>query len=251
MAASSARGATPLSLSAWLRYDAIQRLLPANVSRVLEVGAGLGSLGALLADRFEYVGLEPDPLSYETAVRRVGNAGRVLNATAEEFTSSAPFDLVCAFEVLEHCENDVDSLTAWLRHLRPGGFAILSVPFGRDRFGSWDSMAGHYRRYDREDVVETMESAGLRSIATIAYGFPLGSALSVVRDLIARHLLGSARAGATMGDRTRASGRQLQPPDWAAPATRLVSAPFRVLQRPFSGTERGPGIVARGQLGDS
>jgi hypothetical protein len=121
---------------------------------------------------------------------------------------------------------------------------LISVPFGRDRFGPWDERAGHYRRYDREDVVETLSSAGLGSIETIAYGFPLGSTTEIARNAIARF----ERSRRTMEERTASSGRSLQPPSWAAGATRLVSLPFRYVQRPFARTSLGPGVVARGRL---
>lgn len=238
------RSARPLSLSAWLRFDAVQRLLPGDVRCVLEIGAGMGSAGALLAERFDYVGLEPDPVSYEIAVERVGRAGTVLNETAEEFDPGERFDLVCAFEVLEHCEDDRAALMGWLRHVRPGGYAMVSVPHGRNHFGPWDRKAGHYRRYDRADLLRTFESVGLESTAAVAYGFPLGSATSAIRDVVARR----ERRSATFEQRTASSGRQLQPPAWAGGATRVVSAPFRLVQRPFSSTSLGPGIVARGRV---
>jgi SAM-dependent methyltransferase len=234
----------PLSFSAWLRYDAVSRLLPDNARRVLEVGAGLGSVGALFADRFEYTGLEPDPISFATASQRIGDSGVVLNCAVEDLQVGQPFDVVCAFEVLEHCQDHRTALATWLRHLRPGGYAVISVPFGRDRFGAWDRRAGHFRRYDREDIVETMESAGLQSIRTIAYGFPLGSAAAAIRDAIAR----SRQHNSTMEERTAVSGRMLQPPEWAAGATRVIAAPFCLIQRPFANTSLGPGIIARGQL---
>ena len=231
-------------MSAWLRFDAVERLLPAGVRRVLEIGAGLGSAGALLAERFEYVGLEPDPVSFAIAAERVGGAGTVLNETAEEFEPGSRFDLVCAFEVLEHCEDDQAALAGWVRHVRPGGYAMVSVPLGRDRFGPWDRKAGHYRRYDRDDVIGVFESAGLEAIEAVAYGFPLGSATAAVRDVVARR----EQRWATFEERTASSGRQLQPPDRAGGVTRVVSAPFRLLQRPFSSTSLGPGIVARGRM---
>jgi len=244
MDARVSRSNPPLSLSAWLRYDATERLIPADVESVLEIGAGLGSVGARLARLFAYTGLEPDPVSYETAKERVGRAGLVVNCTAEEFDAPHRFDLICAFEVLEHFEDDRATLNGWLRHLRPEGYAMISVPFGRDRFGAWDQRAGHYRRYDRDDIIETLERAGLGSIETIAYGFPLGSATAVARNAYARFQAGES----TMDDRTAVSGRSLQPPTGAAGATRLISAPFRLLQRPFAQTKLGPGIVARGRL---
>lgn len=243
-AAPPARSDVALSLTAWLRYDAIRRLLPQDARRLLEIGAGLGSVGALLARRFDYVGLEPDPVSFEIAARRIGQAGVVLNESAESLEVSRQFDVVCAFEVLEHCEDDRAALTGWLQHLRPAGHALISVPLGRDRFGPWDAKAGHYRRYDRDDLVETMRRAGLDSIRAIAYGFPLGSASAVVRNALVRF----QQHETTMGERTATSARNMQPPDSAAWATQLLSAPFCLLQRPFAGTSLGPGIVARGRL---
>ena len=234
----------PLSLSAWLRYDAVLRLLPARTKRILEIGAGLGSFGALLSARYEYVGLEPDLASYEVARKRVSESGLLVNETAERFESTEHFDLVCAFEVLEHMRDDRAVLAGWLRHLRPGGAVLVSVPFSRDRFGPWDRRAGHHRRYDEADIVETMTSVGLGSIETVVYGFPLGRLLEVVRNAVAR----LDREQETMDERTARSGRQLQPPDWAAASTRIVSAPFRLAQRPFSRSRYGTGIVALGEL---
>jgi SAM-dependent methyltransferase len=189
------------------------------------------------------VGLEPDLASFEVAAGRVGERGLVLNTTAEEYESE-PFDLVCAFEVLEHVEDDRAALEAWLRHLRPEGHVLLSVPFPRDRFGPWDRRAGHFRRYDREDLVATMHAAGLAPVETIVYGFPLGRAMEIGRNAVARL---HAKSG-SMEELTASSGRQYQPPSWTAGATRVASAPFRVAQRPFAASRHGTGIVARGRL---
>jgi SAM-dependent methyltransferase len=236
-------GSPPLSLSAWLRYDAVMRLLPSGAQRVLEIGAGLGSFGALIAASHEYVGLEPDRQSYETAVERLGEHGTVLNTTAEEYGGD-PFDVVCAFEVLEHFEDDRHVLAGWLRHVRPGGHVLLSVPFPRDRFGPWDVRAGHYRRYDRADIVDTMRAVGLTSVETVVYGFPLGRVMEIGRNAVAR----INAKNASMEELTASSGRQYQPPQWAATATRLASSPFRLAQRPFAASRFGTGIVARGHL---
>jgi SAM-dependent methyltransferase len=210
---------------------------------VLEIGAGLGSFGALIAEKHDYVGLEPDRRSYETAVERLAGRGAILNETVEEYEGE-PFDVVCAFEVLEHFEDDRRVLAGWLRHLRPGGHVLLSVPYPRDRFGPWDVRAGHYRRYDRSDIVETMDAAGLSSVETVVYGFPLGRAMEIGRNAVARL---DAKRG-SMEELTASSGRQYQPPPWAATATRLASSPFRLAQRPFAASRFGTGIVARGRL---
>lgn len=237
---SRGRELPPLSLSAWLRYDVVERLLPDDAKSLLEIGAGTGSMGALLARRFEYVGLEPDRSSFEIAKRRIGRAGVVVNATAEDFSGSKPFDVVCAFEVIEHLEDDEAAVEGWLRHLRPGGGLLVSVPHGRTKFGPWDEQAGHYRRYDHGDLQNVLHAAGLESVTTVAYGFPLGSAAAFARSVLARR----SRQESTMEERTAGSARNLQPPEWAALATRAVAAPFRLVQRPFESSALGPGLVA-------
>lgn len=231
----------PLSFSAWLRYDVVDRLIPPGTRSVLEIGAGTGSMGALLARRFEYVGLEPDTASYDVAARRIAGAGQLVNTTLEEFASSERFDVVCAFEVLEHLEDDQGAVRTWVEYVRPGGWLLVSVPHRRTRFGAWDVKAGHYRRYDRSDLEAILLSARLERVTTVAYGFPLASAASLVRSALASR----ERHHSTMEERTAGSARNLQPPEWSARATHLVAAPFRLVQRPFAATRLGPGLVAR------
>jgi len=233
----------PLSPHAWLRFDAVERLLPPGVERVLEIGAGQGAMGALLARRFDYVGLEPDATSWEVASRRIGPE-RLLCVDAEAYEPERPFDLVCAFEVLEHVSDDQGAVRAWLRFVRPGGWLLVSVPAGRGRMGAADVRAGHFRRYDRADVEAVLTGAGLVEPAVMAYGFPLGYVLEAGRNVLARR----AAAAATVEERTSASGRWLQPPDSAVRATWALSTPFRWLQRPFGGTALGTGLVARGRI---
>lgn len=231
----------PLSLHAWLRFDAIERLLPPHARTLLEIGAGQGSAGVLLSRRFTYVGLEPDEASFRTAVSRVGQAGTLLRETADKYKPDGPFDVVCAFEVLEHIADDRAALISWTRHLRSGGWLLVSVPAGRHRFGPTDVKAGHYRRYDRDDLAALLAAADLVEVEIIAYGFPLGYALEAGRNLYARRTIDDI----SLEERTAASGRWLQPPAWAGRLTHVVSAPFRFAQRPFGRTGLGTGLVAR------
>ena len=79
--------------------------------------------------------------------------------------------------MLEHIEDDEAALTRWLRPLRPGGWVLVSVPHGRDRFGPQDERVGHHRRYDRADLESLLARAGLGELTVVSYGFPLGNAL--------------------------------------------------------------------------
>jgi SAM-dependent methyltransferase len=158
-----------MSLNAWLRYDVIRRHLRdiGPVGSVLEIGCGGGGLGARLAAASAYTGVELDDTSLDLARRRVAAAGGGRVLMGDERDVVAPeetFDLVCAFEVLEHIEDDLAALRTWTRRIRPGGHFMLSVPAGSDRFGPSDEMAGHYRRYDDSQLRAVLQQAGLQVV---------------------------------------------------------------------------------------
>lgn len=187
------------------------------------------------------MGLEPDETSFRTAVERIGSSGTVLKLTSESYEPPDLFDAVCAFEVLEHLEDDRRAVFDWKRFVRPGGWLLVSVPAGRHRFGPTDVKAGHYRRYDRVDLSGALVDAELTDIAILAYGFPLGYLLEAGRNVLIR----KTTKHTTLAERTAASGRWLQPGEDLAPLMRVLSAPFRLVQRPFGGTSLGTGLVAR------
>ncbi|MEX1183604.1 MAG: class I SAM-dependent methyltransferase [Gemmatimonadota bacterium] len=225
-------GAPPLTAAAWLRYDAIQRGLKAAAPRrVLEVGAGEGAMAWRLARRFDYTGLEPDTQSSALALRRLRSVGgRLLAGTTElllEQPAEEPYDLICAFEVLEHVEDDVAELVRWRRLLRPNGWVLLSVPAHRRRFGPADVAVGHWRRYDREDLERALHEANLDIVWIEAWGAGLGHLLEWIRSRAAADAPHAAAA-----DATARSGRWLQPRNAAAGlATAAAALPFRLLGR--------------------
>ncbi len=236
----------PLTPNAWLRYDVITRVLPPGITDVLEVGCGQGSLGARLTQRYRYVGVEPDQTSWAVAKRRVSAAGdgEVRNMTFGELGDER-FDLVCAFEVLEHIEDDATTLKEWATRLRPGGWLLLSVPAHQRRFAKADEMAGHFRRYDPEAMTALLTSCGFTDIRIRQYGFPLGFVLEAGRNQIARRRL-AASAGQSLAERTAGSGRLLQPSGgMIGEINRWGTAPFRVVQRAFPNTGTGLVVLAR------
>lgn len=233
----------PLTFNAWLRYDLIERILRGltDVGSVLEIGAGEGALGARLASRYDYVGLEPDPTACEEAHKRLARVGRgtVVCGDLSHLDPGTTFDLVCAFEVLEHIEDDAGTLRGWRERLRPGGWLLLSVPAHPDRWGAADRMAGHFRRYEPATMATLLAGAGFTDARTRSYGFPLGYALEFGRNVLARR----TESKTSLAERTAASGRWFQPFDGLGWFTRGTTAPFRLLQRPFAESNLGTGLV--------
>jgi SAM-dependent methyltransferase len=234
----------PLSINGWLRYDLVSRLIQeiSPAGPVLEIGAGMGAVAVRLAARYEYTGVEPDPASCAAARERLAELGRgtVIQGDVSSLPNGFQASLVCAFEVLEHIKDDEAALCGWRGLIRPGGTLLLSVP-GRQRlFGPSDTRVGHYRRYDRDDLISLLERSGFDDVRVLSYGFPLGYFLHAVWDILARF---GTRGGA-ISDRTRESGRWFQPPSWLGRGTEFATLPFRLLQRPLATTGLGIALVA-------
>jgi len=240
--------APPLSIHAWLRYSVIESLLAEISPRsVLEIGVGQGSVGVLLARQYEYTGIDRDETVLATArdrFRRHDVDPNTLLLGGLEQVEGRVFDLVCAFEVLEHLEDDVAALTEWRAHVVPGGWISLSVPANPRRFGKADEKAGHFRRYSRETLTRALTSSGFDKVRVLNYGFPVGYLLEAGRNVAARRYL---RTAGSYEDRTLESGRWLQPPDGAARIMELTAWPLCRLQRPFAARELGTGVVALAQ----
>ena len=239
----------PLALQRWsVVRPIIEQVAPA---RILEIGCGLGGFGARLAARYDYTGVEQDATSYATARPRIEAAGgRVVHGSFTDVEGS-DFDVVGAFEVLEHIEDDQAALHDWAKLIAPGGSLVISVPAGPERYGDWDRAVGHYRRYDSAQLEAVLSEAGLTGVRLTYYGWPLGFVTERIRNQVARRRTQAAAPSADqaadpmadqMADRTASSGRRLQPGQVAGRLVQIAATPFVSLQarRPTVGV----GVVA-------
>lgn len=237
----------PLTLSGWHRYDLIRSHMKALAVRsVLEIGPGLGGLGARLAADYDYVGVEVDAESAQMARDNLRQLGRGRIATGTPETIGERFDVVCAFEVLEHVEDDAAALAQWRNQINPLGWLALSVPAWPHRWGAHDERAGHFRRYERGGLAALVRGAGFTNVVVLGYGFPLLTAMHPFWDRLSARGLSEE----TLEERTHASGRFRQPPTWAGAITQLVAFPFVRLQRFFIDSDQGTGFVVFAQRVD-
>lgn len=232
-----------------LRRDrALAAIRHLPVGRVVEVGCGSGALLRELAVRgHECHGIETSPDALEVADQMLAGFPGARISDGPQGGWEGSFDTLLSFDVLEHIEDDVAALRQWVSWLKPGGTAVLSMPAHRAMWSPRDAWIGHYRRYDKADMLELAQAAGLNVQRLECYGFPLANFTHWLgnRAMRGQDYAGGAQdmAGATAASGTdrrselRLFGYQ------RSPVGRAIMAAACLAQRPFLGTGFGDGYL--------
>lgn len=127
--------------------------------RALDIGAaGGGNTRVLRAHGWQALALE-----YAESAAGIARARGldVLRADARNLpVRSDTCDLVTAFDVLEHIEEDYLAAAEIARVLRRGGTALIAVPCDMALWSAHDEAVGHVRRYSRATLAEVIQKAG-------------------------------------------------------------------------------------------
>jgi len=192
------------------RRRLVLRLIDALKPRdILEIGFGGGDLLKILNAK-GYSGLGID--FSEDAVRSLAGQTRtgpfkfrLENRSDRDLAGGTErFDLLMAFEVLEHIQDDAASLALWNSLLAGGGKLLLSVPSHMAKWDAADEFAGHVRRYEKEELKAKLAAAGFRVLKFYSYGYPFINLVSRVKALVGRFKL---RKDLSAEQRTKESGQ--------------------------------------------
>jgi SAM-dependent methyltransferase len=141
-------------------------LMPHVGNRVLEIGAGIGTLTEQFIPREFYLAsdINPSYLSYLRAYS-IGkpylHVQRIDAANADDFAElEERFDTVIMINVLEHLPNEQVALKNIYSSLIPGGRAVILVPQHQGLYGSLDVALEHRERYSRESLQQGLEKSG-------------------------------------------------------------------------------------------
>ena len=111
-------------------------------------------------------------------------------------------DLVVAFDVLEHLDDDDAAVREVRRALRPGGHFVVAVPCDPALWSAHDEAVGHVRRYTRPTLTALLVRGGfalgpvrswnvlLRPVVQLRRRFSTGSDLDELSPLVNTGLRG-------------------------------------------------------------
>jgi SAM-dependent methyltransferase len=124
-------------------------------SLVIDVGSADGPSVGWMRGPHHRVMLDMQP-------KGLAPGGSVCGSALQLPFGDGVFDVVAAFDVVEHCEPEDKVMSELARVLAPGGRLLLSVPAYQWAWSGHDVRAGHHRRYTRPRIVNLVEHSGLR-----------------------------------------------------------------------------------------
>jgi len=138
---------------------------------VLEVGCGTGYVLQGMRKEMPSAHLTGSELfitGLGFAAARVPSADFYqMDATAIPFRDH--FDLIGAFDVLEHIPDDAMVLHEMTKALVPGGGVLLTIPQHPALWSPQDVLADHVRRYTQADIRRKLAVAGLEIVRVTSF----------------------------------------------------------------------------------
>ena len=140
------------------------RTLLAPVQRRLEVAPGLRP--RLPIEGTQFIDISAPALA---KLRARGGSGTLGSITALPYGDGV-FDLICAFDVIEHVEDDERALAELSRVASPGAALITSVPLHPAQWTDFDDFVGHRRRYEPEILTAQLAQHGFAVTRSAVFG---------------------------------------------------------------------------------
>ena len=150
----------------WLMHD----FMPYLRGRVVEVGAGLGSISAQWVDQAkEAILIEPAENLAAQLGKRFSDKRNVktfaglldeVKSRPEAKLAPGSVDTAIMVNVLEHIEDDVSVLKSIFELLKPNGKMLIFVPALQALYNALDKRVRHVRRYDKRALMSVMTRAG-------------------------------------------------------------------------------------------
>lgn len=135
---------------------------PPRNARILEIGCGTGHNLAMLEEFGHVDALELDEEVRSVAEQRLGRP--VMRSPLPELAGVPEhhYDIIGAFDVIEHVDDDQAALASVASRLKPGGKLFMTVPAHPWMWSAHDVVNHHKRRYSRRALKRLIATAPLR-----------------------------------------------------------------------------------------
>ena len=230
------------------RYSlALELIRKVSITQFLEIGIGNGVFLEKIA-RKGYRGMGKD-ISEQAVANASVRLKKYPNVKIEKtsfLNLTCQFDLVIMMQVLEHMENDIETILRIKQLITKDGYLLLSVPAHKQKWGYLDLVGGHYRRYERDEIKKTLQDAGFKILYLYSSGFPIANLFRFWEEnLYKKYFYQYNLDQKSHEERTKKSGCIEVPGVFGFPPickvfiNEIVLSPFLWLQKLFVNSELG------------
>lgn len=118
----------------------------------LNIGAATGTTSDMLSEFGEVMSVEYDAECCNYTQTFLSTPIIQGSITELPFANNS-YDLVCAFDVIEHVEDDTKAIEEMIRVCKPGGYIAITVPAYQFLWGEHDVINQHFRRYTKPQLL--------------------------------------------------------------------------------------------------
>lgn len=234
-----------------------ERLRGLTPGRFVEIGVGQGFLSKLLLDQgWTGVGFDLNPESIVNAKdlnqhHIAQERYRLVAADWMNLEAADPVDLIISSMVLEHLDepDEVAYLKKCRGSITDSGLVVLLVPASPAHWGMEDEIAGHFRRYTKQRLVQKAEQAVLKTAHIAGLTYPISNILYPLSEFLVRRAEAEKMKLSKL-ERTKQSGNRSVRFKTSFPAVsrlllnEVVMYPFHLIQKAAAENEKSMVLYA-------
>jgi ubiquinone/menaquinone biosynthesis C-methylase UbiE len=157
--------------------------------KILNIGIATGATSVMLEKFGEVISSEYDKETCELVREELGMEVIEASVTQLPFEDES-FDLVCAFDVIEHVQDDSKAIEEMKRTCKKGGFVAVTVPADMALWSRHDEINHHFRRYNLQEVKTLTRESGLNTVYASYFNtllYPLILAARKLKNLFSKN----------------------------------------------------------------
>jgi ubiquinone/menaquinone biosynthesis C-methylase UbiE len=184
------------------RLGILEKLVQSKIAnqrtdlKILNVGVATGATSEMLAKYGEVTSVEYDQDCCDFLLEKTGIEAINASLTELPFEDNS-YDLVCAFDVIEHIEDDSLAVSEINRVLKPEAKYFVTVPAFQFLWSNHDVVNHHFRRYKKGQLNGLFSSNGCKIEFSSYFNFWLFFPIAAVRVIL--NLLPSRKKESSSG----------------------------------------------------
>jgi len=128
---------------------------------ICDIGCGTGEMVDMLREFGSVWAMDASPEAVAYCRERFGPEVEVrLGSVPQDLPSPGSTQMVTAFDVIEHLDDDQEALRRIHESLTPGGTLVVTVPAFQFLWGPHDVLSHHRRRYTTARLRHRLEESG-------------------------------------------------------------------------------------------